>query len=137
MTDDGFGRYLIQRQVPSEFPDDYKAHALEVARHEAGMRLYDLVYRVPNPVALEIDEEITKGVYGYDYRQPMDEIRITVKLTKIQRQSMYFASTHGPDDYSIYPPLSLWRKATYKIKDTWHKVNRRLRAALRKDAPHA
>ena len=100
MTDD---LYNIRVLVPSDVPDDYKKHALEHARRQAGNNIYELLHKRRNPCVIKIDDEVRAKQPSYGWERLEDEIRITLSLTDVQYKDVTIATCHDFPSFSKIP----------------------------------
>jgi hypothetical protein len=86
---------FFRREIPADAPDHYKQAAYEAGRREAGMKLYDLLWREKTPAIVEIEEEIKteRGSENASYYGRSEVITIRVKITPVEHRHIIL--THG------------------------------------------
>lgn len=88
--------FTLTKRVDPSLPEDYKKHALEIARREFGIRMYDILREHKTPIVVEISEEISSVPGGANWlrvRGIEDEIRISLRLTNIRYRDVFAPSS--------------------------------------------
>jgi len=113
--------------VPSDAPNEYKAHSLLRAKDEVSRKLYSILEQCKNPAVVEIQEKMTTypgsgqmngGGYS-DYYSQHDEIRVIVKVTPVQHRHVEIEHIE-PSFLPPESPQSFLKRLRYAITGVWH-----------------
>lgn len=112
--------FTLQKRIEPTAPDDYKYHAWQSLKQEAGLQLYKLFEQHKNPVIIEIDEKIDQiprgfqGIYGY-----YDNLRIDIRLTDVSSRYVQITNMKGID---AFYKVSWTQKVRWKLESLWKRV---------------
>ena len=118
---------FYERTIPAAAPDKYKQAAYEAGRREAGMKLYDALWREKNPAIVEIEEEIFKPGYHptadtSSYYHRADIFRIRIKITMVEHRRVTL--THGYNGLQAWshPPTPILTKIKWTLRRYWRRL---------------